>query len=67
MSIIVYNIEALPSTMTVEDMLEIYYSTKVIIYEGNKVPFVVDQENLDMDIVIVDNKEYNVGDKVYES
>lgn len=38
--------------MTLEEVLEIYYTTKVIVYEGPK-PFILDRENLDEDIAII--------------
>ena len=51
---ILYNINSVPDNMSVEDVLETYYATGVLIYEGN-IPTVVDVDNLNHDIITIVN------------
>tara|TARA_R110000772_G_scaffold81013_2_gene172525 strand:- start:555 stop:749 length:195 start_codon:yes stop_codon:yes gene_type:complete len=54
---LLYNIKSLPSSMTLEDVIEIYYATGVLVYEGI-LPYVVDVDNLNHDIVLTNYKEW---------
>lgn len=54
---IIYNKKAVPKDMGLEDVLEIYYATKLLVYEDIE-PYVIDQEDLNQDIVIIKYTEW---------
>jgi len=50
---VVYNMKSLPEGVSVEEVLEIYAGTGVLLYEGAE-PLVIDSANVDHDIVIIE-------------
>lgn len=44
--------------MVLEEVLEMYYATGVLLYEGEKEPYAIDVDNLDQDIVIIKYNEW---------
>lgn len=65
--IVIYDVRTLPKDTTIEEVLEVYYTTKVILYESNDIgndPYVVDINNIDDKIgVIYENKSIINGPK----
>lgn len=58
--IVIYDINSMPKKMNLEEILEIYYSTGVLIYDSNKDsndPYILEVNNLDKDIAII--QKYN--------
>lgn len=55
--IIAYNTKSLPKALTLEEVLEIYHATKILVYEDIK-PYIIDKDNLDLDIAIIDYSKY---------
>lgn len=60
MNTIAYHIDSIPEGMTIEEILEIYFTTKVLIYKDIK-PYSLDNNNLDTDnIIIVKKNEWEM-------
>lgn len=56
MNIIAYHEDSIPTDMVIEDVLEIYYATKVLLYKGPK-PYILDSNNIDEDRVIITKED----------
>lgn len=56
MSVVAYNIKSIPEGMTVEDIIEIFYASGVLLYDGIP-PYMLDENNLDMEDIVLVNKE----------
>jgi len=54
---IIYNIKSLPEGIRLEEILEIYHATGLLIYENTK-PYTIDADNLDGDVVVINYKEW---------
>lgn len=56
MNIIAYHEDSIPTDMGIEDVLEIYYTTKILLYKGHK-PYILDSNNLDEDKITIIHKD----------
>lgn len=54
---IIYHVKSVPFGMTIEEILEMYMATGILIYDKVK-PYVIDVDNLDKDIVIIKYTEW---------
>lgn len=59
--ILIYDTRALPENMTLEEVIEVYHATKVVMYDSHttgNLPYIIDADNADeTEIVFLNRKK----------
>ena len=54
---VIYHIKSLPEEMALEEVLEVYHATGVLVYDKHR-SYIIDSDNLDHDMVILKYSEW---------